>query len=506
MRSNLLFCVFGFLLQVSAQNSGLTVSTQQGPVTGTLVLPTVRRFLGIPFATAKRWQAPELPAKRKGVFQANKFSDVCFQEMSAFNVGYLVLAQQTQGINATSSEDCLTANIWSPSVDRKQKTAVMVWIYGGGFTFGSSNLPLYDGQNFVRDNDDVTIVTFNYRLNIFGQPNAPQLGAGKNVNFGLLDIDAAIQWVHANIENFGGDPDRIVIFGQSAGGVAVDAYAFSHPHDTIVKGSPGAASLAMLPGNHSDWTSVAVAVGCGANGTPQQFSCMQKVPAEKLAETVVSTGTSFSILIDGVTIFDDNPARLANGNFLKVPLLGGTTANEDDVFQLDTELITLGFAPPVLTEMISDINTLVEETCLTGEAAVSRINANVPTWRYQLQAIFPDLTTRPELRAYHSTEIPLVFGTYNASTLGIPATPTEMALSRYMQSAWVAFARDPTEGLLNFGWPLYNPNTTSLAQLGNIANATGVVFTKANLIDFGCNNVAELTAIGNQLTAILFGG
>lgn len=88
----------------------------------------------------------------------------------------------------------------------------------------------------VRDNDDITLVTINYRLNIFGQPNPPQFSDKENVNFGLLDVEAAIQWVHANIANFGGDPNRITIFGQSAGGAAVDAYTFTHPHDTIVKG------------------------------------------------------------------------------------------------------------------------------------------------------------------------------------------------------------------------------------------------------------------------------
>jgi carboxylesterase type B len=89
----------------------------------------------------------------------------------------------------------------------------------------------------VRDNDDVTIITFNYRLNIFGQPNAPQLAnSTDSQNFGLLDIDAAVNWVHDNIANFGGDPDRIILFGQSAGGAATDAYTFAHPDDTIVKG------------------------------------------------------------------------------------------------------------------------------------------------------------------------------------------------------------------------------------------------------------------------------
>lgn len=89
----------------------------------------------------------------------------------------------------------------------------------------------------MHDHDDITVVTFNYRLNIFGQPNSPQLANGTgSQNFGLLDIDAAIKWVHANIGAFGGDPDRISLFGQSAGGLAVDAYTYAHPNDTIVKG------------------------------------------------------------------------------------------------------------------------------------------------------------------------------------------------------------------------------------------------------------------------------
>jgi hypothetical protein len=122
-------------------------------------------------------------------------------------------------------------------------------------TLIQSNLGIYNGSNsesycmyrrfslililqlVVRDNDDITLVSFNYRLNIFGQPNAPQFAnASQTQNFGLLDQRAAVEWVHANIAQFGGDPERITIFGQSAGAVAVEAYSFAHPNDTIVKG------------------------------------------------------------------------------------------------------------------------------------------------------------------------------------------------------------------------------------------------------------------------------
>lgn len=239
-----------------AQGPGLLVHTQQGDVIGTQVIPTVRQFLGIPFAVAGRWEAPKLPARRLTPFKADRYGDSCIQTNSPATLEFLALTASIVP-NGTESENCLSVNIWAPSTRRKQKTAVMVWIYGGGFLFGTvcdtdlivvmsssksnvsfqSNLPTYDGRFIVRDNDDVTVVTFNYRLNIFGQPNAPQLlNSASSQNFGMLDVDAAVKWVHDNIGSFGGDPNRIILFGQSAGSAATDIYTFAHPDDTIVKG------------------------------------------------------------------------------------------------------------------------------------------------------------------------------------------------------------------------------------------------------------------------------
>jgi carboxylesterase type B len=101
-----------------------------------------------------------------------------------------------------------------------------------------SNTPSYNGQYLVRDHDDVLVASFNYRTNIFGQPGAPQLSvnASQTQNFGLLDIDTAIEWVYDNIMAFGGDPERIILFGESAGAAATDIYSYMHPDDGIVKG------------------------------------------------------------------------------------------------------------------------------------------------------------------------------------------------------------------------------------------------------------------------------
>jgi carboxylesterase type B len=117
-------------------SSGLTVQTQQGSVSGTLVIPQVRRFLGIPYAVANRWEAPELPPTRATTFSATSFGDSCIQTLSAINLESLKLiglaSQRVQ-----ESEDCLSLNIWTPSKNRKQSTAVMMWIYGGSFAFGT---------------------------------------------------------------------------------------------------------------------------------------------------------------------------------------------------------------------------------------------------------------------------------------------------------------------------------------------------------------------------------
>ncbi|KIJ50906.1 hypothetical protein M422DRAFT_244855, partial [Sphaerobolus stellatus SS14] len=124
-------------------------------------------------------------------------------------------------------------------------------------------------------------------------------------------------------------------------------------------------------------------------------------------------------------------------------------------------------------------------SCPAGTTTLDHVNANVPVFRYRYDGIFPDISHQSDLRAFHSSEIPIVFGTYNLSPFG-PPTSAEITLSSYVQGAWVAFARDPVNGLVNFGWPRYNPVTNSLVLLGNSANQSGVTFTNGLTYDLGC--------------------
>ncbi|KAJ3507131.1 hypothetical protein NLJ89_g6482 [Agrocybe chaxingu] len=382
--------VFYLLLRASAAPSGLTIPTQQGPITGTLVSPTVRQFLGIPYATAQRWQPPQLPPNRTRTFSANKFGDSCFQNLIPLFADYLRIVGAGETLDVPTSEDCLSVNIWTPSVERlrgKRKAAVLIWIYGGGFIVGTSNTRFYTGQNIVSSNDDIIVVSFNYRLDVFGQPNAPQLGSD-NRNFGLLDIKAAVHWVHNNIAEFGGDPERITLFGHSAGAQAADLYALANPGDTFVKGIipqsgtvSGSALIDRVQTDSTAWTTVATAVGCGNAATPAQFTCMRNTNPRTLINAVISTGTIFDRIVDNITDFANIPDRVASGQFLKAAFLVGNTQNEADSLLVATQLSTANRILPGLTQAVSEVQSLVS-TCPSGTAAVRRRTAGVPVWRY----------------------------------------------------------------------------------------------------------------------------
>ncbi|RDB25006.1 Acetylcholinesterase [Hypsizygus marmoreus] len=373
----------------SWRDNGLTVHTQEGDVVGTFASPAVRRFLGIPFGVAKRWETPHLPPLRQKPFKALDFGDSCPQALTPANLEVLKLI----GVDDTvvpESEDCLSVNVWAPSIQRKQKAAVMLWVYGGAFQFGTSNIGVYDGQHIVRDNDDVLVVSFNYRLNIFGFPSAPQLvSKTSSQNFGLLDLNAAVQWIYDNIEAFGGDPERITLFGQSAGAAVIDAYTFAYPNDTRVKGViEMSGNLAIdITGvsstnnttilDSSAWNQVADAVGCGTATNAAQLACMKAIPFKTLENALITTNTAFFTAADGIIIFADSSARAAAGNFLHIPLLAGTVAHEGDIFVIVTQEL-IGFSVPVLAELFAVLSTLIEFTCLAGKTASDHLKAGIP--------------------------------------------------------------------------------------------------------------------------------
>ncbi|HTL68700.1 MAG TPA: carboxylesterase family protein, partial [Lacunisphaera sp.] len=202
------------------------VMTESGLVQGTAA-EGLTIYRGIPFAAPPvgdlRWRAPQPAAKWQGVRAADKFAPDPYQGDGKGNV----------------SEDCLYLNIWTPAKSPGDKVPVLVWIYGGGFSFGSTSTPVHNGEHLARKG--VVLVSINYRVGPLGFLAHPELSAESpqhvSGNYGLLDQIAGLQWVKKNIAAFGGDPDKVTIFGESAGGIAVSMLCASPEAKGLFRGA-----------------------------------------------------------------------------------------------------------------------------------------------------------------------------------------------------------------------------------------------------------------------------
>src|SRR6478609_2408061 len=180
-------------------------------------------YKGIPFAAPPvgnlRWNPPRPPHAWQGVRDCFEFGPACPQP----SIAPLILMPEMV-TNAHLSEDCLYLNIWAPTGRANQKLPVLYWIHGGGFVIGAASQPMYDGEELARLG--CVVVSVNYRLGLFGFLAHPALSAESpdhvSGNYGLLDQIEGLGWVRRNIAAFGGDPDRVTVFGESAGGISVD--------------------------------------------------------------------------------------------------------------------------------------------------------------------------------------------------------------------------------------------------------------------------------------------
>src|SRR6185369_2443490 len=197
---------------------GSTVETSAGKVRG-LVIDKVNAFKGIPYGASTASNRRSLPQVKPEAWTGIK--DTVEWGAEAPQVSpHTEIPEVRATIPATGmSEDCLRLNVWTNGFGRNDKRPVMVWLHGGGFTSGNGSYTIYDGTNLAKKRD-VVAVTINHRLNSFGFLDLTGIGGAKYEhasNVGMLDVIAALQWVHDNIANFGGDPNNVTIFGQSGG-------------------------------------------------------------------------------------------------------------------------------------------------------------------------------------------------------------------------------------------------------------------------------------------------
>lgn len=333
----------GSAQHAAPRDDELIVSTTSGVIQGTFdpELPNVRQFLGIPFAKPPvgdlRWAAPEALSQEDEQITATELPPSCPQTYSTGASVYHwdVLEFNLQGLNQTGaiSEDCLFLSVWTPTQQNVETATtkgpldaglpVLVYIYGGAFGGGGIDVPYQIPTQWINRSPNHIVVSLNYRVNIFGFPSAQGL---EDQNVGLLDQRLAVEWVKANIAQFQGDPNRITLWGQSAGAASVDMYGYAYPDDPIVAGAimdSGVAGLlvgtSVADSGGSNFSYVASQVGCPdlADQPEQQLACMRTIDFQTISDFVGhysgSPGISFVPTPDEKVVFSNYTERALAG-------------------------------------------------------------------------------------------------------------------------------------------------------------------------------------------------
>ncbi|WP_188042420.1 carboxylesterase family protein [Microbacterium sp. ANT_H45B] len=475
--------------------SAATVLTTEGPVAGVIDgSRAVEVFAGIPYAKPPigdlRWQAPERPAPRKEVFEADHFSDIAMQDGSDFITRALpkiIPFPLRPGLRSTSpmSEDALTLNIWRSTRPSTEPRPILVYIHGGGFKGGSSAVPLYDGANLAAHGDAI-VVTINYRLGVFGYLSHPDLAAespdGASGNFGTLDQLAALRWIDENAAAFGGDNTRVTIAGESAGGEAVCILGATPLAAGLVDGIIGESGACMgttgdaETGDQGDTRAVAEQAGERlSEQLDMSIAEMREMPADELQRAAADLSAHWRPSVDG-HVLERSPVEIyERGEQLDVPHLLGSNADE----------ASLGLAVP-LGGSLEDFRSTAHETYgedaeeflrlypateenapeVKAQADTDRVmtagmhqwaqlhseHASSPTFLYFFSHVPPD----PRLEhfgAYHGAEVLYAYDNLEAGD-DARYGADDYALRDQMTSYWLNFVKtgDPNGGALPT-WP-----------------------------------------------------
>ena len=453
-----------------------TAKVEQGLLQGT-VEDGLKIYRGIPFAAPPlgdlRWRAPQPASHWDGVRRADKFAPQCLQTIPGI----------------TTSEDCLYLNVWSPAKSTSARIPVLVWIYGGGFVVGGTSVPTYSGEQLAKKG--VVVVSIGYRLGPLGFLAHPGLSAESpqhvSGNYGLLDMIAALAWIQKNIAAFGGDPGKVTIFGESAGGIAVSELCVSPLAKGLIQGAisesgssfghpraGGAPGENMRPLAIAERSGVDFALNLGANSVAD----LRKLPAEKLiAAGQTIRGTAWPV-VDGWVIPGDQYELYEAKRFNDTPILVGYNSDEGASFgapRTPSDYISAvkarygNFADSLLKAYPTD-ETTVPKTArdLTRDAAFGWGTwswARMQTNQGRSKAYYYYFDQHPDYPADspqaghgspHGMEVEYVFGHPTGGPSGKPSA-TDLTISDAMATYWTNFAKygDPNgKGMPQ--WPAFS--------------------------------------------------
>lgn len=326
----LLIPLFSEAQQAENQNAfPVQLTIANGTIEGEFDIKTnIQSFKGIPFAQPPvgdlRWKAPQPVTNWNGVKQTKKFGPRAIQSNVFGDMGF-----RSDGM----SEDCLYLNVWSPAKSANEKLPVLVYFYGGGFAAGDGSESRYDGENMAKKG--IVTLTVNYRLGIWGFFAHPELTKESpnhaSGNYGLLDQNAALKWVQANISKFGGDPKRVTIAGESAGSIAVSAQMASPLSKGLIAGAIGESggsifpTLAPVPLAEAEKTGLEYAQKIGATSLK---NLREMSTLELYQKSLGSSLGVFKTTIDGYFLTKILPETFEAKQQAMIPLLLGWNSEE----------------------------------------------------------------------------------------------------------------------------------------------------------------------------------
>jgi para-nitrobenzyl esterase len=505
----------------SAPPPNITAETHRGKVRGTGD-DGIKVFKGIPYAATtdglNRFRPPKPAKSWLDVRDAIAYGPMCPQvgrERGSYTASWTY--------DKEASEDCLTLNVWTPALHDQRRRPVMVWLHGGGFSAGSGSRNVFDGTRLCQ-HGDVVVVTLNHRLSIFGFLYLSHLGGAEYAesgNVGMLDLVAALHWVHDNISAFGGDPGNVTIFGQSGGGAKVSTLmampqARGLFHKAIVE------SGSQLEGlSPDDATKNAVTFLAAVGVKPTELPRLAKLPTDALLAGLTKVMSApgpkpnYSPVVDGIVLpkgpwQPDGPAVSAG-----VPMIIGSTRtettallgdNHPEYFTLDETSLPRNLAGWIpdrdIPRVIAGFRRLMPSASASdlffaittdrrvrqqawAQAERKAAQGSAAVWLYELDWATP--VDGGKWGSPHSLDLAFVFDNVAKSDSMVGTGSEPQMLANQMSSAWIAFARNG------------NPNTSAVptwAPFSATQRATMVFNTTSRVVnDFRGDERALLASL-----------
>jgi para-nitrobenzyl esterase len=483
------------------------IQIDSGPISGK-VENGVRIFLGIPYAAPPvgelRWKPPQEIASWTQERNFTDFSPSCPQPK-----------QQDTG---KFSEDCLYLNVWTTAENQDKRLPVMVWIHGGAFNFGSASQPEYNGKNLAKKG--VVVVTINYHLGPLGFLVHPLLSKesahNTSGNYGFLDQIAALKWVQKNIAAFGGNPDRVTIFGQSAGSRSVSLLMISPLsaglfHRAIAEsGGPIIGSEYLSPAFSGNMANVSkmgqkLTAKLGCDKAEDVLAAMRAKSAREWVEAADcktdlfdDEALFFAPVFDGWVLPKDPLAAYSGGQQHDVPIIVGSTLNEGNLYLADQTDLSVEKYKSFLKSRFADNSGKAFEMFPAYKAkdvapaidSIVTVAANAQPARLVAQSMerkkskaylyqftrLPDTAMARKLGVHHGVELAYVFGNMNKSD---GYDDTDMELSKKVMDYWVNFAKtgNPNGKGLPY-WPAYKSKSDFNLEFSDTIHTNKHLFKK----------------------------